>query len=252
MQKISIIMIQLVLDLGNTALKAACFQERTMLKSISTSWGNSDEIEEALLRLMVYNPTHVFISSVAGGRKEVDLFLKRAQLNAMFLDSGTSIPIRNQYQTPETLGADRLANAVAAAAIFPNKPCVIIDSGTCIKFDFITRNNEYFGGSISPGIEMRFKALHEFTHQLPLLTQTELVYLIGKNTNESIHSGVINGTLAEVKGILEQYQMTHKDLQVILTGGDYALIERTIKTSVHVEPWLTLKGLNEIFLHQLR
>ena len=173
-------------------------------------------------------------------------------LKAMFLDSGTSIHIRNQYQTPETLGADRLANAVAAAAIFPKKPCVIIDSGTCIKFDFITRNNEYFGGSISPGIEMRFKALHEFTHQLPLLTQTEPVYLIGKNTSESIISGVINGTLAEVKGILEQYQMTHKDLQVILTGGDYALIERTIKTSVHVEPWLTLKGLNEIFLHQLR
>jgi type III pantothenate kinase len=242
----------LVLDLGNTALKAACFQERTMLKSISASWSNADEIEEALLRLMVYNPSHVFISSVAGKRKEVELFLKRAQLKATFLDAETAIPIRNQYQTPETLGADRLANAVAAASIFPNKPCVIIDSGTCIKFDFITRNNEYFGGSISPGIEMRFKALHEFTHQLPLLTQTEPVYLIGKNTNESIHSGVINGTLAEVKGILEQYQMTHKDLQVILTGGDYALIERTIKTSVHVEPWLTLKGLNEIFLHQSR
>ena len=84
----------LVLDLGNTSLKAACFQERTMLKSISSSWVNSDEIEEALLRLMVYNPTNVFISSVAGSRKEVDLFLKRAQLKAMFLDSGTSIPIR--------------------------------------------------------------------------------------------------------------------------------------------------------------
>jgi type III pantothenate kinase len=243
-------MIQLVLDLGNTALKAACFQERTMIKSSSTLWTSSDEIEEALLRMMVLNPLHVFVSSVAGKRKEVDLFLKRAELTTSFLSPTTPIPIRNQYETPETLGSDRLSNAVAAASLFPNCPCVIIDSGTCIKFDFITPNNEYFGGSISPGIEMRFKALHEFTARLPLLKRTESVYLIGKNTSESIQSGVINGTLAEVKGILEQYQMTHKDLKVILTGGDYALLERTIKTRVHVEPWLTLKGLNEIFLYQ--
>lgn len=243
-------MVQLVLDLGNTALKAACFQKRTMLKSSSTLWTSSEEIERVLVRMMVYNPSHVFVSSVAGKRKEVDLFLKRAELIVTFLTPNTPIPIRNRYEAPETLGPDRLSNAVAAVYLFPNSPCVVIDSGTCIKFDFITPNNEYFGGSISPGIEMRFRALHQFTSRLPLLTRTESVHLIGKNTSESIHSGVINGTLAEVKGILEQYQMTHKNLKVILTGGDYALFERTIKTSVHVEPWLTLKGLNEIFLYQ--
>ena len=140
---------------------------------------------------------------------------------------------------------------MAAAAIYPNKPVVVIDAGTCIKFDFITRNNEFFGGSISPGIDMRFKALHQFTNRLPLLSRSEMVYLIGKNTTEAIQSGVINGALAEVKGILEQYQMTHKDLQVILTGGDCALLERSLKSSVLTDPWLTLKGLNELFYNDV-
>ncbi|MFM2284730.1 MAG: hypothetical protein RLZZ543_227 [Bacteroidota bacterium] len=244
-------MVHLVLDIGNTALKAACFQGRTLLKASRTAWTSSEEVEENLLRMLALNPSKVLISSVTGPKKEVDSFLKRAEIPFSYLSFETEIPIRNKYETPETLGRDRLSNAVAAAAMFPAKPVVVIDAGTCIKFDFITRNNEYFGGSISPGIDMRFRALHEYTARLPLLSRAEMVYLIGKNTNESIHSGVINGALAEVKGILEQYQMTHKDLQVIITGGDYTLLERNLKTSVHSEPWLTLKGLNEILLHQV-
>ncbi len=244
-------MVHLVLDIGNTALKAASFQGRTLLKASRTAWSSAEEVEESLLRMMALNPSKVLISSVTGKKKVVDEFLNRAKLPFSYLAHDASTPIRNKYETPETLGRDRLSNAVAAASLFPKLPVVVIDAGTCIKFDFITRNNEYFGGSISPGIDMRFRALHEFTARLPLLTRTEMVYLIGKNTAESIHSGVINGALAEVKGILEQYQMTHKDLQVIITGGDYTLLERNLKTSVHTEPWLTLKGLNEILLHQV-
>ncbi len=243
-------MVHLVLDIGNTALKAACFQGRTLLKASRTNWTSSEEVEESLLRMLALNPSKVLLSSVAGKKKEVDAFLKRAELDYAYFLPETPVPIQNKYETPETLGRDRLANAVAAATLFPKTPVVIIDAGTCIKFDFITRNGEYFGGSISPGIDMRFRALHEFTARLPLLSRTEMVYLIGKNTTESIHSGVINGALAEIKGILEQYQMTHKDLQVIITGGDYTLLERNLKTSIHAEPWLTLKGLNEIILHQ--
>jgi len=245
-------MVHLVLDIGNTALKAACFQGRTLLKASRTAWTSPQEIEESLLRMIALNPSKVLISSVTGKKKEVDDFLKRAGLEQDYFNPKTPVPISNKYETPETLGRDRLSNAVAATVMFPQLPVVVIDAGTCIKFDFITRNNEYFGGSISPGIDMRFRALHEFTARLPLLSRAEMVYLIGKNTTESIHSGVINGALAEVKGILEQYQMTHKDLQVIITGGDYTLLERNLKTSVHIEPWLTLKGLNEILLHQAR
>jgi type III pantothenate kinase len=243
-------MTHLVLDIGNTALKAACFQGKTLLRSVRAAWNDPNEVEEALLRLMALNPTKVLISSVSGPKKEVEKFLKRANLPVVYFTPEMDTPLVNRYETPETLGRDRLANAVAAFTMFPGKPIVVIDVGTCIKFDFITAKGEYFGGSISPGIEMRFRALHEFTARLPLLERTDTVYLIGKNTRESIHSGVINGALAEVKGILEQYQMTHKDLQVIITGGDYTLLQRTIKTSVTPEPWLTLKGLNEILLSQ--
>lgn len=243
-------MVHLVLDIGNTALKAACFQGRTMLRTVRALWSEPQEVEEALLRLMASNPQKGLISSVTGPRKEADQFLKRAQIPFTYLKADTKLPIQNKYETPETLGKDRIANAVAAAFIFPKKPVVVIDAGTCIKFDFVTRQEEYFGGSISPGIDMRFRALHEFTARLPLLERSETVYLIGKNTQEAMVSGVINGALAEVKGVLEQYQMTHKDLEVIITGGDYALLQRTLKTSVLPEPWLTLKGLNEILLHQ--
>ena len=250
MRKQNEIMVQLVIDIGNTALKAACFKGRNMLRSVRAAWTEPDQVEEALLRLMANNPDQVLISSVSGPNKTVNAFLKRAGLNATYFSPETPVPIINRYETPETLGRDRLANSVAASLMFPSQPIVIIDAGTCIKFDFVTHENEYFGGSISPGIDMRFRALHEFTARLPLLERSEMVYLIGKNTRESIHSGVINGACAEVKGILEQYQMTHKDLQVIITGGDYPLLQRTLKTSVIPEPWLTLKGLNEILLNQ--
>jgi type III pantothenate kinase len=238
---------RLVIDIGNTTLKAGCFNNRSLLKFVRVVFDHEGAIEEALLKLVVHEPSEVLICSVVGKKKEVEQFLKRANIPFKYFQHGDKIPIKNKYETPETLGLDRLANAVAANAIYPNKPVVVIDAGTCIKFDFITRNNEFFGGSIAPGIDMRFKALHQFTNRLPLLSRSEMVYLIGKNTTEAIQSGVINGALAEVKGILEQYQMTHKDLQVILTGGDCALLERSLKSSVLTEPWLTLKGLNELF-----
>jgi type III pantothenate kinase len=242
-------MVSLVIDIGNTAIKAACFNRNVLLKALKTQSFKEDEVEEMFLKLLVYAPDNAIIGSVGSRQKEVEIFLKRAKIPFSIIDSKTEIPLRNRYETPETLGIDRIANVIAAAKIFPKKPILIIDAGTCIKFDFITQNEEYFGGSISPGIDMRFKALHEFTEKLPLIGRTETVYLIGKNTAEAIQSGVINGTVAEVKGILDQYQMTHKDLEVIVTGGDSAILERNLKTSNLIEPWLTLKGLNEIQLY---
>lgn len=243
-------MVNLLIDVGNTAIKAACFKERQLIRAVRASRSDAQELEEALLKLIPSEPKHAFISNVAHGQPELEAFLQRAEIPFTYFTPETKLPIENKYETPETLGRDRISNAVAANVIFPGKPVVIIDAGTCIKFDFITRKGEYFGGSIAPGIDMRFRALHEFTARLPLLNRTDTVYLIGKNTREAIQSGVINGALAEVKGVLEQYQMTHKDLQVIITGGDFALLERNLKTSVQPEPWLTLKGLNEILLHQ--
>jgi type III pantothenate kinase len=242
-------MVSLIIDIGNTAIKAACFNGDVLLKALRTQSFKEEEVEEMFLKLLVYAPDKAVIGSVGNRQKEVQVFLKRAKIPFTIIDSRTEIPLRNRYETPETLGIDRIANVIAASKIFPKKPILVIDAGTCIKFDFITQNEEYFGGSISPGIDMRFRALHEFTEKLPLLGRAETIYLIGKNTTEAIQSGVINGAVAEVKGILEQYQMTHKDLEVIVTGGDAAILERNLKSSNHPEPWLTLKGLNEIHLY---
>jgi type III pantothenate kinase len=239
-------MVQLILDIGNTAVKAACFDGRKLLKAGRAMRNNESEIEDLLVKLQVHLPELAFIGNVSHGEAFIEQFLEKARISFAYFTPDIQTTVINRYETPETLGRDRLANAEAAAHLFPGSPVVIIDAGTCIKFDFVTAENEYFGGSISPGIDMRFKALHEFTARLPLLERSDTVFLIGKNTSEAIQSGVINGALAEVKGVLEQYQMTHKDLRVIVTGGDIALLERNLKTTIYAEPWLTLKGLNEI------
>jgi len=241
---------QLILDFGNSALKAGCFAKSELLKAGRAEWSNDLLVEELLLKMVSLKPERAFIGSVKGKQKATESFLKRAEIPFTYIQQGGKLPIKIAYETPATLGLDRLANAVMANEIFAKKPVVVIDAGTCIKFDFITKMGEYFGGSIAPGINMRFKALHEFTEKLPLVERSETVFLVGKNTLESIQSGVLNGAFAEVKGILEQYQMTHKDLQVVLTGGDSTLFDQHLKTSLHCDPWFTLKGLNEIIRYQ--
>ena len=242
-------MVNLLIDIGNTAVKAACFRDRSVMKAGRAAWAENDELEELLLKMLSFGPSRAFLGNVSKKKETIENILQAASVPYTYFLPETPVPIKNRYETPETLGRDRLANAVAANLIYPGLPVVIIDAGTCIKFDFITGKNEYFGGSIAPGIDMRFAALHKFTARIPLIERDETVYLIGKNTREAVQSGVINGALAEVKGILEQYQMTHKDLKVIITGGDHALLERSLKTSVLSDPWLTLKGLNEILLY---
>jgi type III pantothenate kinase len=239
-------MVKIVADIGNTSLKMACFKDGELLRAMRVTPDREDEVEESFLKLLPYQPQQAYLGSVAGKNKWLEQNLKRAGIACTQITRKWTLPVKNKYLSPDTLGIDRIANAAAAAALFPNKPIVIVDAGTCIKFDFINKQNEYFGGSISPGIDMRFKALHAFTGALPMLDRSEEVFLIGRNTEESMISGVINGALAEVNGILEQYLMTHKNLQIIITGGDQVIFERNIKVSFLSEPWLTLRGLNEI------
>lgn len=241
-------MVNLIIDIGNTAMKAGVFRNGQLQKAVRATLTDATELEEALLKLVPLDPQKAFVSNVNHGQPALEAFLKRASISYSYFQPGDIVPIVNKYETPESLGRDRIANAVAANKLFPSTPIVVIDAGTCIKFDFITRNNEYFGGSISPGIDLRFRALHEFTARLPLIPRSDTIYLVGKNTREAIQSGVINGTVAEIKGVLEQYQMTHKDLKVVVTGGDIALLERGLKTTLISEPWLTLKGLHEIYI----
>ncbi len=190
----------------------------------------------------------IIISSVASINETLGNYLQD-RASSTFLNSETPLPIINDYLSPETLGNDRIANVVGAKSVFPNHNALVIDLGTCMKFDFITDKGVYKGGAISPGLNMRYKALHQFTDQLPLIEPVDVADLIGNSTINSINSGVFNGMLAEIKGIIYQYKLLSTDLKVILTGGDLRFFSIHLKNDIFAAPYLTLEGLNEILLY---
>ena len=162
------------------------------------------------------------------------------------MNTTTPLPFKNRYTTPSTLGNDRIALAAAAVCVYPLKNTLVIDAGTCITFDFINSKNEYLGGAISPGIGMRYKSLHQYTGKLPLLSKNEEFKLIGTSTKSSIHSGIINGIICEIKGVIAQYQQDFGDLTIVLTGGDTKFLSKQLKNSIFANQNFLLRGLNKI------
>ena len=150
------------------------------------------------------------------------------------------------YGTPETLGSDRIAVLIAATVKFPNQDVLIFDSGTCLTFDYITERSLYYGGRISPGLQMRFDALHQFTDKLPKLSISSETPTIGTDTDSSIISGVQSGIISEIETIITDYKKENPKINVIITGGDSIFLQRALKNSIFVDPFLALKGLNEI------
>lgn len=172
----------------------------------------------------------------------------RAKLEKRFkvfsISPNIKVPYTSDYKTPETLGYDRIALVSAAASQFENKNVLIIDVGTCITYDFINSDAIYKGGSISPGINMRYKALNHFTEKLPLLDANIPQSLTGNSTQTSIHSGVINGVTFEIDGIIDAYKQEYQDLTVILTGGNAHFLRDRLKNSIFANPNFLLEGLN--------
>jgi len=237
----------LAIDIGNSFTKCAIFEKQKLVKVFVFDELNLKNIKNILAKNKKIKS--VILSSVVKHSKEINKFLS-VHFNFTELTYQTFLPIKNLYQTKETLGNDRIAAAVAANAMFPNKNVLIIDIGTCIKYDFVNNKNEYLGGGISPGLLMRFKALNNFTDKLPLHTpdpsQRGEIRLIGNTTEASIRSGVQNGMLAEIIGIIGEYENKFKNLKIILAGGDTDFFERKIKKTIFADPHLVLKGLNLI------
>ena len=227
-------MLKLIIDQGNTQTKLAIFRQKTLLKKILYEQDNQ-------LRELESQADGVILSSV---KNDSDL-LKVLEGNPLLLNINTSLPVVNLYETPETLGNDRIAAVVGAVTQFPNSNVLVIDAGTCITFDLFTLKG-YQGGSISPGIQMRLQALHQKTDRLPMVELDGEVDIIGKNTIQSIQSGVLNGVLVEIDGMINRYKSQFSDLKVMLTGGDFQLFDKGLKNSIFVDPNLVLKGLNEI------
>jgi type III pantothenate kinase len=235
----------LVVDSGNTRIKIGLFKDRELI--MKKSFLNLTELKDFMLAT---NADHVLVSSVNHDPAEI-LSWSNSTGKKISLTSLLPLPIRISYQTPHTLGMDRLAAVCGAQDLFPNRNCLIIDAGTCINYELLDNHNVYHGGAISPGIAMRFEAMHTFTARLPLVSAKEDIELIGNTTETCLQSGVMNGVLEEVKGIIKKYQVLYPELTVILCGGDYPFFENRLKPAIFVAPELVLIGLNRILSYHV-
>lgn len=239
---------QLVIDIGNTRIKAALF-EGNDLKHFFVYDSTTELLASGILEK--YPIKHCILASVVN---DIEPFLEklRWKVTVLLFNADTPTPIKNLYKSAHTLGSDRLAGAVGGNNFSPNSNVLVIDAGTCIKYNFITKNNEYLGGAISPGLQMRFKAMHTFTSRLPLLEVDEKTdILIGTTSNESIISGAQKGAVVEVDGIIEEYKSQYPDIKVVLTGGDVNFFAKRLKNSIFADQNLILKGLNVILDYNL-
>ena len=234
----------LVIDIGNSRTKTAIFSDGELVGSTIVDT-ISQELPEDLKRQFPAIDW-VILSSVTGSNPLINSQLQTTFPHLLEFSSITPLPIRNDYQTPETLGLDRLAAAVGANYLFPKKDLLVIDAGTAITFDLVKSNGTFAGGNISPGLSSRFKALHEFTRQLPLLDASEEPPEIGQTTHDAIRAGVIGGLTFEIDGTIDYLRQRHPGLEVVLTGGDARYFERRLKNPIFVKSEITLIGLNRI------
>jgi type III pantothenate kinase len=168
------------------------------------------------------------------------------EIEVLLLKPETDLPISHRYKTLDTLGADRIAGVVAVHALYPGKNVLLIETGTCITYDLISADGIYQGGGISPGLHMRFMALHTFTHKLPLIEPVSNPALLGDSTETSILSGVVNGLKAEVEGIISLYESNYENLTIILSGGNLDYFDKNLKNNIFAVPNIVLTGLNII------
>lgn len=232
----------LSIDIGNSLIKYGLFNNNNLtLNGIIQKDGFS------MLKELISsnNVEHIIYATVAEIPVELNEVLCDFR-SVIELRNNTPLPIQNKYLTPETLGTDRLANVCGAVALFPGKNVLVVDAGTCLKFDLLTADGCYLGGAISPGMQMRFKALNQQTAFLPLITPLVEPLLVGRNTEESIRSGVMNGIMAELNDIISQYMKMFPRLEIVLTGGDANFFLNQFKSRIFAAPHLTLIGLNHI------
>ena len=238
----------LAIDVGNTRVKIAVFEKDKLVELfVFQKTKILSEIKEILKKHEISTGIMSNVASISDSK-----FKKLKDLvHIQVISSFTEVPFKNLYKTPKTLGVDRIALVAGAVSQFSGHNILVIDAGTCITFDFVNSEGEYLGGAISPGLKMRFNSLNYFTANLPLLEIDELTDFIGKNTKESINSGVINGAIQEIDGVINQYKKKFLDLTVVLTGGDTNFLAKQLKSSIFANQNLLLQGLNRILIHNI-
>ena len=234
----------LCIDIGNTRAKYAVFDHEEVVKV--GVWDNFDLSPLRALQKEIPMIQRIIVSTVTLLKQNVLKEINIKPDRYLLLDHLTPIPIKNKYKTPETLGKDRLSAVIGASAVFPQRDCLVIDAGTCIKYDFISKKAVYKGGSISPGMNMRLEAMHHFTAKLPLVKPDKYDSLIGTDTNTAILSGAQSGALAEINGMIAAYVEKFGRIKVIITGGDAKFFAKRMKRKIFVSPNLVLIGLHKI------
>lgn len=235
----------LAIDIGNTRQKAAVFSsEGEQLAVVSEQLLPTATISQLIEQ---YKVTHSILSSVGVERTDIRQLLAERTLLTDFTHS-TPLPTIIDYQTPQTLGLDRIASAVAAHSFFPHENVLAIQAGTCLVTDFVTADGHYLGGSISPGLDMRLAALHHFTQRLPKVERQPVSKLTGTTTEESILNGVTYGIVDEINGIIERYQQQYETIKVVFTGGNKDDLQNSIKFPIFAASNIVLYGLYKILI----
>lgn len=237
----------LVIDWGNSTLKTGWFDGDKLVET--GRYANPDEVRAALTNRPI---TDALVSSTNRPADEIRQQLPGLESRLLVFNSQMPVPILKDYDTPATLGADRVAAAVGAATLFPQRDCLVLDLGTCLTADLIDRDAVFRGGLIAPGLRMRFRAMHEQTARLPLVeTPTDWPGLTAKNTQAALQSGVMNGLAFELNGIIDQYRRVYSGLVVLLCGGDAPAFESRLKPPIFAVPDLVLLGLNRILRYNV-
>ncbi|MGM0647711.1 MAG: type III pantothenate kinase [Bacteroidota bacterium] len=232
----------LVVDVGNTRTKLAVINNSQVVKLWNIATAGVEDLDKIMSE---YTIRRAIISSVRDHQQELATHLSKS-VDSLWMDASLKLPFKNRYRSAATLGNDRKALVSAAVAEFPGQNTLIISIGTAITYDFINHQCEYLGGAISPGRHLRFKALHTFTDQLPLINRSDQKDFIGGDTNASIAAGVLHGIRGETDFFIRQYQEYAEGLMVILTGGDAKYFDKNLKNNIFARPNLSLVGLNEI------
>ena len=231
----------LCLDFGNTRFKAAVFNGPEIKQTFVLN-NPADDLKKILEQ---HRPDYSILSSVVHHAEEIDALLMD-QTRFHQLSSTSKLPFTIPVGKPETVGADRLAIAAAAVHLFPQKNILAIGLGSCITYNLINNKHQWMGGSISPGMEMRFKAMNAYTAKLPLVKADWNVPLIGYDTTTNLQSGVILGMAKEIDGMVEEYEKRFGNFNVLLTGGDIPFFEPHLKSKIFAIPDLIFKGLYAI------
>jgi type III pantothenate kinase len=233
---------RLVIDSGNTLVKIALFDRDTIIYKTEQDLNASIRLDSIFKKHTIDS---AIISDVSNGTKQLADQLPNG-LPVVFMSGQTPTPLNIKYMSTDSLGSDRLAAAVFASDFFPGNNVLVIQTGTCITYDLVSETDEYLGGAISPGLEMKLKALNTFTAKIPLVKKKEISFITGNNTENSILSGIVNGSIAEIDGMIDRYTENYPGLKVIIGGGDIFFFDKKLKNRIFAIENLVLKGLNLI------